>query len=576
MTESDKAPKVFLVVSNAENGQILVYDSVSQTVVNDFPKDAIYRENNLEMTYQELLDKIEKHKIYSENYASNDGSKANNTQHEANAPKTESLVSSLLKNEIFKKLSVINSPEYVSPVKTNEEGEDREDRETSASSTDKAHHHKSNSVTRTYSSSSAKNYYFDKSELKKQIEKFQDRKYSEDFFKTHKRGVFFYRRKIPKEELLSFSDRKINDSILKSVPNKLKKNAVELFEYLLMYAGLIRTRKSKGTIMNSIFEILYKKPALRNEFYFQLQKQTTKCPDIEYLRCFWQVFFVVASHIPSSREDELYLKGYIASRVEYRDHDDYLDSFLKPLTYLRFDSTCYNSRNIYRMEPPSQSRIESFVNDTSQFYRVSNISISESLWIQNSSYLRKKLNLKGLHKPDLKIPNILKVLTERILEKGAKTTEGVFRIPGNGRVYPNALSRMDKHFDYYLDLEIFDLCSLLKRYFEQLPIRLFPESIISDFMTLTDEPSPENDDKILSKMATAHKIVLLYLAGFLKDIASAQESTRMGAPNLAMVFAPNLFQDWSNSERTILVNRRLCSFLERIMERDVSRVYPVS
>jgi len=103
-------------------------------------------------------------------------------------------------------------------------------------------------------------------------------KYAQDNLNIHKKGIF--RKKFSVRDMLSWSKDPIRKTMLVLSDKALKKDACELFKLIQIYMS---DRKAKvGMTLNSvaldICNMGYSRPALRDELYIQICRQTTENP----------------------------------------------------------------------------------------------------------------------------------------------------------------------------------------------------------------------------------------------------------------------------------------------------------
>ena len=133
-----------------------------------------------------------------------------------------------------------------------------------------------------------------------------------------------------------------------------------------------------------------------------------------------------------------------------------------------------------------------------------------------------------------------------------------------------------------------DLASLLKMW-----VRDLPEPIIPFEYSGPDLFNAFLQGRIIeyvSSMPRLHSLTLAYLIGFLQELALHEDKTKMGASNLAIVFAPNIIREKENQNQLNNMNFALISLIasqkenvsianeliERlIIEWDVSSIYPL-
>ena len=129
-------------------------------------------------------------------------------------------------------------------------------------------------------------------------------------FNTHKRGLFGKR--LTQDDLLSWSKEPITKPLLRTMDKMLKKEAPEIFKLIQTYMG---DKKSKQIAsLNTCLELTTKGwslPALRDELYLQLIKQTSYNINAESLQRGWELIAVCLSFFPPSSKFQCLLEKYI-------------------------------------------------------------------------------------------------------------------------------------------------------------------------------------------------------------------------------------------------------------------------
>ncbi|XP_008812664.2 rho GTPase-activating protein 2 [Phoenix dactylifera] len=136
------------------------------------------------------------------------------------------------------------------------------------------------------------------------------------------------------------------------------------------------------------------------------------------------------------------------------------------------------------------------------------------------------------------VPTILLLMQERLYQQGGLKAEGIFRInPENGQ---------EEHVREQLnkgivpdDIDVHCLAGLIKAWFRELPEGvldcLSPEQVLQ---CTTEEECVE----LLKLLLPTQAALLNWAVDLMADVVEEEESNKMNARNIAMVFAPNMTQ----------------------------------
>ena len=157
--------------------------------------------------------------------------------------------------------------------------------------------------------------------------------------------------------------------------------------------------------------------------------------------------------------------------------------------------------------------------------------------------------------PHLQIPIILPFLADGILALGGTKSEGIFRVPGDGDLVSELKLRIDKG---YYTLDGFDdqhvLASLLKLWLRELLDPLIPDELYNDCISHSNDP--DACVRLVHRLPTINRRVVLFTISFLQLFLDEklQAVTKMTAPNLALVMAPNVLRCGSESMAIVFTN----------------------
>jgi hypothetical protein len=383
--------------------------------------------------------------------------------------------------------------------------------------------------------------------------------FARDFFREHKTGGRFSRQTVSSESLSRWQSVPIKEPLLKSLQQKLFKPAVETFKSILIYTGAeANSQNGDPTLIGKIISLVEHDEELRDELYVQLLKQTSANPNPPCLYHTWQVFLVVASIFPSSVNCEECVKGHL---VASSSHTDPRIVEIVQFIFIRFSTRCCLGKVAEGRFPPPV--IEKLMGSHLETKPEFGTSLHEQMWCQRKRF------------PGLPIPKMMHDIASALLARGAETMEGVFRLPGNMKKVAELRISASDGEPGLADALVHDLGSLFKSWFGSLPEPLIHKDLVPK---LTAAHLERSFIAFADQLEKLPQFVLKYLIGFLKRMALSANITKMGAPNLAMVFAPNIV-DMSNITDPMQVARLSETskdfILALIGEWDVSEVYPL-
>jgi hypothetical protein len=395
--------------------------------------------------------------------------------------------------------------------------------------------------------------------LKSDIHQFQVAEFVRKFFRERRKGGIFSRKTITVESLSNWQSTPIKGPLLKNMPARLTKLAVELFKLILSYTGA-EASVPPGNVMNltRLVTSMTLDEELRDEIYMQLIKQTRENGNLECLYNTWEVFLLVATIFPSSRDSEECIKAHIISCS--KDFSEKIAE-ISQFTFIRYTARCCIGKPLEGpfLPPTLRQIMVSHHQSIPQF----DASLHEQVWCQRNRFSM------------LPIPIMIHRIAGALLAAGAENTEGIFRLPGNMkkvRELQQAISQGEFPLE---NCEVHDLGSLFKSWFSSLPEPIVQKDVLPMLRTAFEENSLISFADKLPQLA---RLTLKYLVGFLKRIASFSEVTRMGVSNLAIVFAPNVVDmscpaDPLQMARVSETGKEFMIVL--INEWDVSEMYPL-
>jgi hypothetical protein len=140
------------------------------------------------------------------------------------------------------------------------------------------------------------------------------------------------------------------------------------------------------------------------------------------------------------------------------------------------------------------------------------------------------------------VPAPVHILLQYLWEHDAFRVEGIFRISGSFALSESIVASLNEGEDFFPNLgdsisDIHTVANILKRYFRQLPSPLLPLSIFPQEMTI------ESAHQMISELDPLPRELCVRLFGFLRQVASHESESLMGAENLARVWSVALLGD---------------------------------
>ncbi|OUC46847.1 RhoGAP domain protein [Trichinella nativa] len=374
--------------------------------------------------------------------------------------------------------------------------------------------------------------------------------YPHEYLNRHKKGLFGKRQSV--QSMLSWTRK----PLIMTVDKAVKKEAREIFKRIQAYMGDRKVKKSTITVDMLALDVCVRgwaKPALRDEIFIQLCKQTTENPRPESVRRGWELMSICLKFFPPSSQFTSYLDTYIC-----RYADPVLD--LPEVSVSHYAQHCckrlerilrHGARRGLRkptIEEVEQARLQIF--HPSMFGNT----LDEVMVIQRERFTGRKL------------PWIQTTLSELVLQLNGAKTEGIFRVPGD----IDEVNALKMRIDRWLLPPVADPhipASLLKLWYRELADPLVPDCLYQECIQTVDEPLKSCE--IADRLPSINRLVLAYLIRFLQIFIRPENvaHTKMDSSNLAMVMAPNCLRCQSDDPTVIFDNtRKEMTFLRNLME----------
>ena len=396
------------------------------------------------------------------------------------------------------------------------------------------------------------------SELASKIHEFQIEEYAKKFFREHRRAHTFSKKRIAIEALVSFTDEPLTEPLLQALDKNSAALAPKCFKWILTYTGVIPS-KTPASSAQQIVTTLQTNPQLRDEVYFQLIKQTSHTPDNQLLTKGLELFLIIATIFPSTRNSENWIKAHLANLSK---HPNIIAASLAQFTYIRFSARCASNRVLEDLEINYVKKIPQQV---SMGWQTFGASIYEMMWNQRTK------------EPKLPIPFIEYYMATFLLKLGAANTEGIFRLPGNLKKVDEMAKGTNNGKDMISGAPLNDIASLFKKWFRDLPNPVVPIDRVPDVFNLYEDGTKDYIG-FCNTLPRPHKMVLMYLVGFLQELVKSESKTLMTAKNYAIVFGPNIIQmnDVTEQSQSKKLSDIAIDFLQTLIETwDTSEIYPM-
>jgi hypothetical protein len=374
-----------------------------------------------------------------------------------------------------------------------------------------------------------------------QINSFQLENFAKKYFDQHKKGVF--RRQIPIKRMLRWDNDPIPNAMIKTTKAAHSKEAVAQFKNILRYMGdapassTSKVSRSQMYYAQQLIEKAVNMPELRDEIYVQLCKQTNDNPNPQSLTKGWELFVMCAYSFPPTKDFEDWLRQYIEANQKQQGTVPLYASYT-----LRLLNRTVRLFATMRSKMPSEKEL--------QVQREAPFNPSPF-----GATLLECMDLQANKAPDAKLPYMLTLLAEGVLNGGGFTTEGIFRVPADPT---NALKLKVSLEGGAYDLvckDVHAIGSVLKLWLRELAEPLVPDDLYDESIKSADNAG-KCVKLVQTRLPPLERACLLYLCNFLRTMAQHQEKTKMNDANLAMVFAPNVLRCPSVNPQTIYENTK--------------------
>ncbi|XP_067654660.1 rho GTPase-activating protein 39-like isoform X1 [Haliotis asinina] len=368
----------------------------------------------------------------------------------------------------------------------------------------------------------------------------------------HKKGLFG--KKVPLTNMLVWSKDLIQKPMLRTNDKNMKKEACDVFKYILMYMGDRKTKQAPMSVALDIITKGWSIPQLRDEIYIQLCRQTTENKKEESLQRGWELMAVCLNFFPPTHKFYSYLEGYISKHM-----DQIFDMPNVPISH--FANHCYQrleralatgaKKGVRKPTLDEVEQAKKSIFHPSMF----GSSLDDVLLMQKDRY------------PERTLPWIQTILSEEVLRLNGAQTEGIFRVPGDIDEVNALKIRCDQWIAPSDCPDPHVPASLLKLWYRELYEPLIPSHFYED--CVVNYSNPEAAISVVNQLPHINRLVLCYLIRFLQVFAAPENAsvTKMDVNNLAMVMAPNCLRCESDDPRIIFENtRKEMGFLRTLIQ----------
>eukprot|EP00117_Sycon_ciliatum_P029557 scpid50616/ scgid23504/ Rho GTPase-activating protein 39 len=347
-----------------------------------------------------------------------------------------------------------------------------------------------------------------------------------------RRSFFSFKKKVTIENLLSWTKDPLTHPMLRTNDKKRKKEALDMFKQLLVYMGDKRSKlkdRERDLILHEIIGRTWTTTQLRDELFVQLCRQTTGNKNKKSLHAGWEVMCTALSFFPPSSMFHSYLEGYMYKHLPSSPIQDLKSADSPVQVYAQYCTKRLEQMRISGakkgQKKPSLEEVE----------HGRNLPYNPSMF---GDTLRDVFEMQLSTYPDSRVPWILATLAKEVLKLNAKSTEGIFRVPGDIDEVNTLKLRIDR-------FEVGDLrdphvpASLLKLWFRELLDPVIPPELYDRCIRCAG--SRDEVLAIVDELPELNRNVLFYIVHFLQQFVPTTVSyyTKMDLNNLAMVWAPN-------------------------------------
>ncbi|XP_010279644.1 PREDICTED: rho GTPase-activating protein 2-like [Nelumbo nucifera] len=136
------------------------------------------------------------------------------------------------------------------------------------------------------------------------------------------------------------------------------------------------------------------------------------------------------------------------------------------------------------------------------------------------------------------VPSILLLMQERLYSQGGLKAEGIFRINPENSQEEHVRDQLNRGI-VPENIDVHCLAGLIKAWFRELPAGVLDELSPEEVLNCNTE---EDCVELVKQLPPTQAALLNWVIDLMADVVEEEESNKMNARNIAMIFAPNMTQ----------------------------------
>eukprot|EP00002_Diphylleia_rotans_P023789 TRINITY_DN4682_c0_g1_i2.p1 TRINITY_DN4682_c0_g1~~TRINITY_DN4682_c0_g1_i2.p1 ORF type:complete len:569 (-),score=128.72 TRINITY_DN4682_c0_g1_i2:261-1967(-) len=167
------------------------------------------------------------------------------------------------------------------------------------------------------------------------------------------------------------------------------------------------------------------------------------------------------------------------------------------------------------------------------------------------------------------------------IENNALDVEGIFRLSGSASEIESYKESFDRglSFEFPENADPHAVAGLLKMYFRELPEPVIPFNLYNGFIEAFEIGGDHKDFRLkcfaslVSLLPPPNRILLNKLVGFLSLLVFHKEKNKMAAPNLAIVFAQNIFRDQDGGMASVVRDAAVLNSISKYLIENFETIF---